>query len=249
MPIKDPVKRKLCQQRMNWKHRHKRIAWEKEYRKTHPRKRTEYMRAWWKAHPEKQKEHSEKYRARNALRLQGFKKAYYLRNRERLLEKQRKYYLNNKAKVLAANKARDKANPHWGKKSRAKYAAKNRLKILLRNRKSAIEYYYKNQEACKSKAKFYAHIRRKRIKFIGDVSKRSEIVAFMTSKVNDPNVKCAYCDTGLFGKPIHFDHVIPISKGGRHSVDNLCASCPPCNQSKQAKTPLEFEEYRKLLTN
>jgi len=50
---------------------------------------------------------------------------------------------------------------------------------------------------------------------------------------------CYYCKRRFRGT-IHIDHVIPLSKGGRHTVANLCASCPPCNLEKQAKQPDEF---------
>ena len=49
--------------------------------------------------------------------------------------------------------------------------------------------------------------------------------------------KCAYC-----GAPHeHWDHVVPISRGGEHSIRNLLPSCAPCNLSKGAKT---IEEWR-----
>ncbi|WP_306317623.1 MULTISPECIES: HNH endonuclease [unclassified Streptomyces] len=30
------------------------------------------------------------------------------------------------------------------------------------------------------------------------------------------------------------DHVIPLSKGGRHAIGNLMPACMPCNMSKSA---------------
>lgn len=48
-------------------------------------------------------------------------------------------------------------------------------------------------------------------------------------------VKCYYCGNDTPGKKIHFDHVIPLAKGGSHSVGNLCAACPQCNHQKHAK--------------
>lgn len=41
--------------------------------------------------------------------------------------------------------------------------------------------------------------------------------------------RCAYC--GAAG-PLHQDHVIPIVRGGRHSIGNLLPACKPCNSSK-----------------
>lgn len=45
---------------------------------------------------------------------------------------------------------------------------------------------------------------------------------------------CYLC--GLRCKPheIHLDHVMPISKGGEHTADNLRVTCAPCNIRKGA---------------
>lgn len=49
---------------------------------------------------------------------------------------------------------------------------------------------------------------------------------------------CVYC--GSEEGPFHLDHVLPFSRGGLTSVDNLVVSCAPCNFSKGAKTPEEW---------
>lgn len=48
---------------------------------------------------------------------------------------------------------------------------------------------------------------------------------------------CVYCGA----KSEHIDHVIPLSKGGRHSVGNLVASCASCNLSKSNKFVMEWK--------
>lgn len=52
---------------------------------------------------------------------------------------------------------------------------------------------------------------------------------------------CAYC-----GKPgkVELDHVLPISRGGRHSIGNLVAACISCNRSKGSKTLFEWKKDR-----
>jgi 5-methylcytosine-specific restriction endonuclease McrA len=47
---------------------------------------------------------------------------------------------------------------------------------------------------------------------------------------------CCYCG----GKATTMDHVIPRSRGGRHSWTNIVASCYPCNQTKDDRTPSEM---------
>lgn len=43
---------------------------------------------------------------------------------------------------------------------------------------------------------------------------------------------CAYCHTRPYE---HFDHVIPLARGGRHSIGNLLPACARCNLSKGAR--------------
>ncbi len=50
--------------------------------------------------------------------------------------------------------------------------------------------------------------------------------------------KCFYCKKKL--KQHHVEHKIPISRGGTHSKDNICLSCPRCNLTKHTQTAEEF---------
>lgn len=43
--------------------------------------------------------------------------------------------------------------------------------------------------------------------------------------------KCVYCG----GDGTTIDHVVPIARGGSHSVNNVVPACPTCNSSKNAK--------------
>lgn len=49
---------------------------------------------------------------------------------------------------------------------------------------------------------------------------------------------CAYC--GKRGGELQCDHIMPVSRGGTNLWDNLTTACPPCNQSKNNKTPEEW---------
>lgn len=51
---------------------------------------------------------------------------------------------------------------------------------------------------------------------------------------------CVYC--GL--KSEHVDHVVPISKGGRHSIGNLAPACAKCNLTKGARFISEWKKVR-----
>ena len=51
---------------------------------------------------------------------------------------------------------------------------------------------------------------------------------------------CVYCDEDLTDKEIHMDHVIPESKGGPTSYDNLQVTCRKCNLAKGVLSESEF---------
>jgi len=53
-----------------------------------------------------------------------------------------------------------------------------------------------------------------------------------------PTIRCYYCSKIVSTKRIHFDHIVPLSKGGPHSIENICVSCSKCNLSKHA-TPIQ----------
>ena len=41
---------------------------------------------------------------------------------------------------------------------------------------------------------------------------------------------CAYC--GATDRPLQRDCLLPISRGGRYTLDNIAPACGPCNASK-----------------
>lgn len=70
---------------------------------------------------------------------------------------------------------------------------------------------------------------------------RREVVAERTFVVLDSELRrligrhhglCAYCHSSPFE---HWDHIIPIARGGSHSIGNLAR-----NLRKQAKLPIQF---------
>jgi len=50
---------------------------------------------------------------------------------------------------------------------------------------------------------------------------------------------CQYCGGKFLKQQLTLDHVIPKSRGGDKSWENLVACCVPCNQKKGNKTPSE----------
>jgi 5-methylcytosine-specific restriction protein A len=54
---------------------------------------------------------------------------------------------------------------------------------------------------------------------------------------------CYYCSKQFKPKELTMDHVVPLSRGGRSTKDNLVTSCKECNNKKKTLLPMEWEEY------
>ncbi len=50
---------------------------------------------------------------------------------------------------------------------------------------------------------------------------------------------CQYCRKRLRADELTFDHVVPRSRGGGSSWENVVAACPACNIRKGSRTPDE----------
>lgn len=49
--------------------------------------------------------------------------------------------------------------------------------------------------------------------------------------------KCAYCATAPAES---IDHVVPLSRGGAHAIENILPACLDCNRRKHARTPEQW---------
>ncbi|MDR3518816.1 MAG: HNH endonuclease [Azospirillaceae bacterium] len=50
---------------------------------------------------------------------------------------------------------------------------------------------------------------------------------------------CQYCGEPFSAHELTFDHVVPRSRGGRTTWENVVSACSPCNLIKGNKTPIE----------
>lgn len=73
-------------------------------------------------------------------------------------------------------------------------------------------------------------------------ARRKEIIDTLTAKewteiLEKYNYRCAYCNKkfSLHNKSTK-DHVIPISKGGHNTKENIVPACRSCNSKKGAKS-------------
>ena len=51
------------------------------------------------------------------------------------------------------------------------------------------------------------------------------------------NHECQYCGRGFPVSELTFDHLVPVSQGGRKDWENIVTSCIKCNRRKGGRTP------------
>jgi len=116
-------------------------------------------------------------------------------------------------------------------------------------------YYQKNKEKIKQKSREYYHAnskeinRSRRFRIIERRVKRNQNGVYKVLKKEIDrmyNQPCSFCGSS---DNIHIDHVVPISRGGRHSVGNIQPLCSACNLQKHNKYMIEWIAYRKKYCN
>lgn len=72
----------------------------------------------------------------------------------------------------------------------------------------------------------------------------SDLTAAQWSAILDAWARCAYC--GADGVALQRDCVLPISRGGRYTVDNVVPACRSCNASKRNDEVTSWMRRRRL---
>lgn len=146
----------------------------------------------------------------------------YQQNRETKLAQARRYYREHAEERKAY--AREHRKTYDTGSTRERRLARERKRYHANpdhERERSRRYYEANYD----KWLDYAHARREQM---GTAS--PEVQAFIREIRTLP---CVYCGSE---ENIEVDHVVPLSRGGEHSPENLAPACLPCNRSKGART-------------
>ena len=54
---------------------------------------------------------------------------------------------------------------------------------------------------------------------------------------------CHYCGQRFSPEELTMDHLVPVSRGGKASRNNVVPACKECNTRKKYLLPIEWEEY------
>jgi 5-methylcytosine-specific restriction endonuclease McrA len=89
------------------------------------------------------------------------------------------------------------------------------------------EYKKKNPELYKARTKERNDLRANKKKF-GD----KRLNRIITQWRHESSFYCYYCQKQFPTQELQVDHIVPYSKGGNHTTDNVCKACSKCNEPK-----------------
>ena len=157
-------------------------------------------------------------------------------NAERVKAVRHQYNLNNKDEIAAYNQKHYKENHEYHIQRKRRYNKEARDKILPKKQK----YYIDNREQELIRGKRWAQenpekacqktMRREALKRKNAVGKVD-----YTEILKRDGYNCHICGGEVAKDDVHFDHIIPLSKGGAHSMDNIAVSHSRCNIVKGNK--------------
>jgi len=121
------------------------------------------------------------------------------------------------------------------KKTRAARSEQSRQSYLLNREeriKKAAEWASENQD--RRRAISMSYKARRRSQEAGGIS-----TADLSAWLKKQKKTCHWCGRSCRER-FHVDHVMPLSKGGKHERENLVIACPTCNLTKNATDPYVF---------
>jgi 5-methylcytosine-specific restriction endonuclease McrA len=177
---------------------------------------------------------SEEDRRRQKDKRVVLHKLWYQKNKEKL-NKIRKYWPSYNWNKTHPERMRA-IRKRWREKNREKlkqYHYNNREKELEQSRL----WKKNNPERCRQL--WYRH---KAIRRNAPVGNDFLILQWRSRWINRKYSVCYWCRTKVLTNQCEPDHIVPLAKGGAHSVENLCISCRKCNRGKNAKMPAVWNQ-------
>jgi 5-methylcytosine-specific restriction endonuclease McrA len=173
--------------------------------------------------------------------MRAYLKDYNFKNREKHRDAARIRYQSDKAKFIEKARLWEKANPEKRKASIRRNVVKNTARTKRwvaankeRHEASKKKYY----DSHYNDFLFRNHVRRALVR--NATINLAGIKAWMKSVKSKPTCVCYYCRSVIKTSELHWEHIVPLAKGGSHSVENLCVSCASCNFKKSTKSVQAF---------
>lgn len=140
-------------------------------------------------------------------------KYWWDKNRLERLARKKEYYLENKVAILAHQKEYIKANRETAREGQRRWRRENRERARENSR---------NKEATRRALKAQCQGR--------------HTVREWQRLVKQYGNRCLRCGKKGEATTLTRDHVVPLSKGGKNSIDNIQPLCQNCNATKHVAT-------------
>lgn len=173
------------------------------------------------------------------------RKLYYQKNKEYLKQKARENHLDNRERNLAHMKERYKNKKHSYQEYKKIYYLEHKESILeyariyrLENGEEINRKIAEYSKSPQGKINLYRKSIKRRQHKLGVSIKGSHTSDEWLKKVSQYEAKCHACgilctlDRVVTKTTLTKDHIIPISKGGSDSIENIVPMCLSCNAAK-----------------
>jgi len=181
--------------------------------------------------------------------------AYYEAHKEKILETSHAYYEAHREQVIEQTRKWKKANPEKACEHTLRWKKANPEKNV------ALSTAYNKRHPDKHRADYWRHPEERKAAHAQYNKDHPEIACLQSQRRRarqngaiSPGQwywmlgyfggYCAYCLQPM-GKATT-DHMIPISRGGRHEISNAVPCCQSCNSHKHSQTPLEYLAGRRF---
>ena len=178
------------------------------------------------------------YREANVEKRRAAQRVWHEVHKEEEHQKRRARIAANPEAYKARRKAAYNAEPEVRRARTKTYADANREKVRATNRA-----YFQTPEG-REKLRHNMHNRR-----VAKTGAGNTLTLTTADLVRRQGGKCYYCQQRFTKqrKP-ELEHIVPLSKGGPNSDDNVVAACRACNGRKHAKDPASYaREIGRLL--
>jgi len=204
----------------------------KIYSATHRDTINANKRRWNKDNPDKKSAMDKRYREKYPEKVKANSQKWQAENRDHV----RAYRANRTPEQKERKRLQDieyaRNNPHKNLEATRRYRANHPERTAA----SAKKYRQNNPEKMALKA-----MKRRAWKIEGGV-----YLITVKELQRLYSGSCAYCGST---ENIEIDHVVPLARGGRHSIGNLVSACQFCNRSKNKKTITEWRKWQRGLNN
>lgn len=218
MAFKDPERAKAYQRRWQVEHRASKNASTQRWRDANPETTRAQNNLYNMAHREQRRAYSRTYAAEHLEQVQSKGRVYRETHRVELRAAAKAYAAKHTEQLRISRRVYDKAHPE-----------------IIRARRHAFAKAHPENRRAKDG--------RRRARKNGTIATltAAQWKAILTAYKG----RCAYC--GVKPKKITQDHVVPLSRGGAHTAENVVPACISCNLHKGDRQPPTLPAVRLLL--